>query len=61
MHKRGKKEEGRKEVDVEKRMDGFIRRGCWPFNADKGQVYISFQRSRQVKTACGAGMQMWTS
>ncbi len=28
-----------KEVEDEKRRDGFIRRGCWPFNADKGQVY----------------------
>jgi hypothetical protein len=38
MHKSGKKKT-RKEVDDENRMYGFIRRGCWPFNADKGQVY----------------------
>jgi hypothetical protein len=34
MHKSGKKKT-RKEVDNEKRMDGFIRRGCWLFIADK--------------------------
>ncbi len=40
-----------------KKMDGFIRRGCWPFILDMGQVYTvvysSFRRSRQVKTAWG--------
>jgi hypothetical protein len=54
MHKSGKKKT-RKKVEDEKRMEGFIRRGCWPFKADKGQVctlYSSFRRSRQVKTAC---------
>jgi hypothetical protein len=35
MHKRGRKKT-RKEVDNEKRMDEFIRIGCWLFIADKG-------------------------
>jgi hypothetical protein len=37
MHKKGKKKT-RKEVDDEKRMDGFIRRGSFIF-FHKGQVY----------------------